>query len=190
MLSNGPLTSPGDLTALTVDVLRILAECIRTGSTSDWRQYWNVDSHGRVTSPRPEERCRDALSSDLEARMRSWGISVHTESKHADDNRSDTLVCYNGWRVPLEAKRSCAEDLWSAIQDQLIAKYCIDPDSGGFGIYVVFWFGNRQECRPKSRDGVQPESAVELEKLLNETLTAPNRQEITVVVVDVANPQR
>ena len=190
VLSNGPPTSPGDLTALTVDVLRSLANSIRNGNTSDWRQYWNVDSHGRARSPKPEGSCRDALSSDLEARMRSWGVSVHTESRHADDNRSDTLVCYNGWRVPLEAKRSCAEDLWSAIQDQLIAKYCIDPDSGGLGIYVVFWFGNRPDCRPKSIDGVQPGSAAKLETLLTETLTAPNRQKIAVVVVDVANPQR
>lgn len=189
VLSNGSPTSPCDLTALTVDVLGTLARNIRTGSTSDWRQYWNVDSYRRVTSPRPEDLCRDALSSDLEAQMRSWGVSVHTESRHANDKRSDILVRSGDFRVSLEVKKSCSRDLWSAMRDQLIEKYCTHPESGGFGIYVVFWFGDSQQCRPTKKEGVPlPESAEELEWLLIDSLPEALRHRIAVVVVDVANP--
>ena len=31
--------------------------------------------------------------------------------------------------------------LWTAVRNQLLAKYARDPSADGFGIYLVIWFG-------------------------------------------------
>ena len=59
------------------------------------------------------------------------------------DRRSDIRVDYNAaFHVPIEIKKNTHSDLWSAMHDQLIRYYCSDPDTDGFGIYLVFWFGS------------------------------------------------
>ena len=58
-LNSGTPANAADLAALLVDRLRELADNIRPGNA--WRQYWNVDSHGRPVDPRPENPCRDTL---------------------------------------------------------------------------------------------------------------------------------
>ena len=47
----------------------------------------------------------------------------------------------------VEIKKSIHRNLWSAIRNQLIAKYTRDPTAGGCGIYLVFWFG-KGLCQP------------------------------------------
>ena len=189
VLANQAPHNARDLAALTTDALRSLAQHIRTGNTSDWRQYWNVDSYGRTLDPRPESSCRDALASDLAAKLRRWDISVQTEVTHVNDTRADIEVSRASFKIPLEVKRSCSRELWSAIQTQLVTRYCVDPDAHGFGLYIVFWFGNAQQCRPARRDDPQPQSAKELEAMLIDTLVDIDRHRISVVVVDVARPQ-
>ena len=44
-LDNGSPANAGDLAALLFDELSEISWKIRDGSTSDWRQYWNVDSY-------------------------------------------------------------------------------------------------------------------------------------------------
>ena len=48
--------------------------------------------------------------------------------------------------MPVEIKKSSSRELWSAIRNQLIAKYTRDPGAAGYGIYLVFWFG-REHCQ-------------------------------------------
>ena len=55
-LDNRRPANPADLAALTVDVLSIWRGDIRHGNTSDWRQYWNVDSHNRRSGPEAGRR--------------------------------------------------------------------------------------------------------------------------------------
>ena len=64
----------GDLVALTVDTLATLSENVRDGSPSDWRQYWNVDSHHHPQEPTPENACCDVLLSDLKLKMVGWAL--------------------------------------------------------------------------------------------------------------------
>ena len=189
VLANRAPFSARDLAALTTDVLNDLAQQVRTGHTSDWRQYWNVDSWGRPIEPKPENSCRDALASDLGLKLRHWNISVHVEAVHANGMRSDILICYEEFKIPIEIKRSCNRQLWDAMPAQLVAKYCIEPDSRGFGMYVVLWFGNVPECRLARKDGYDPHSAEELEACLIDTLSGADRHRVTVLVVDVAMPK-
>ena len=174
-----------DLAAVTFEYLREIAQTIRHGNTSDWRQYWNVAHQ----NPKPENICRDALLSDLRQKLVPLDIDAQQEGHYADDKRSDIRVSYGGFNVPVEIKRSCHRDLWSAIKTQLIAKYTRDPGTDGYGIYLAFWFGDTERCRPTPGEGAPPKSAAEIEKRLRGTLSANEKLKISICVIDVSEPE-
>ncbi len=188
VLANAQPTSAADLAALTEETLRELAEQIRHGNTSDWRSFWNVDQHNRPDRPKPENAGRDIIASTLATMMQRQDISVHTEAVHANDARADIRVSYPGFSIPVEIKRSCHAEIWSALESQLIQKYCAAPDSDGYGIYLVLWYADAPPCRCPKRNGRAVNSASELEKLLVQTISADHKHRISVVVVDVAKP--
>ena len=152
-LDNRSPANAGDLAALVFDELAELSRRIRDGSTSDWRQYWNVDRYNRPTNPKPEDACRDAMLSDLRERLEPRGIDALAEGVYADGNRSDIRVSFVGFNVPVEIKRNCHRDVWTAPRSQLIAKYTREPGAAGHGIYLVFWFGDTEGCRPTKWSG-------------------------------------
>ena len=183
-LNDGAPANPGDLAALLVDRLREIAMRIRTGNTDDWCQYWNEDPYGRPQETKPENSCRKALLSDLRHCFPP-GMDAQPEGQYANDTRSDIRVFYADFNVPIEIKKSNHRDMWSAIRNQLIAKYTRDPATGGYGIYLGFWFG--QERCQLGADG-RPKSAAELEKRLRNTLSPDEARTISVCVIDVAQP--
>ena len=185
-LDNRSPANAGDLSALVLDELNALALKIRDGSTSDWRQHWNVDSYNRPTAPKPEDACRDALLSDLQDRLRRLGIDAEPEGVYAEDNRSDIRVSYGGFNVPVEIKRSCHPDVWTAVRSQLIAKYTRDPETAGYGIYLVLWFGDTEKCRPTKRASWTPETAGDVKLRIQQSLDDREGRFISVCVVDVA----
>ena len=181
-------SNAADLAALTFEYLCEIAQTIRHGNTSDWRQHWNVDSHNRPQYPKPENACRDALLSDLKLKMSPLGVDLQPEGNYADDKRSDIRVFFGVSNVPVEIKKSCHSDLWSAIKSQLIAKYTRDPGTDGYGIYLVFWFGDTEHCRPTPGEGAPPKSAAETEKRLRDMLSPDERFKISICVIDVSEP--
>ena len=186
-LASGAPANVADLVALTLENLNEIARTIRDGNTSDWRQYWNVDHHSRPQNPRPEDACRDALLSDLRSRLMRLGIEVQPEGRYANDKRADIRVSYAGFNVPVEIKRSCHRDLWSAVRSQLIARYTVDPETEGHGIYLVLWFGDTEGCRPTPPETGSPAvSSLELENRLVSTLSADERRKIGIRVIDVS----
>ena len=62
-----------------------------------------------------------------------------------------------------------------------------DSATGGYGIYLVFWFGN--EHMPRAPAGARPASASELRRCLKSTLSDEEARKISVVVVDVTPPR-
>ena len=93
-LSNKKPSNAADLSALTTQVLTDLAKNIRDGNTSDWRQYWDMDTDNKPAKPRIEDFCRDALLSDLKIKLNPLGIDAQPEGRYADDKRSDIRVAY------------------------------------------------------------------------------------------------
>lgn len=184
LLQNRQPANAADLAALTMDLLNELASKIRHGNTSDWRQYWERKSN-RLIKPEHENACRDRLLSDLEQRLTELNIDALAEGNYADEKRADIRVCFSGYNIPIEIKRSCHRDLWTAIRTQLIAKYTRDPGADGNGIYLVFWFGNHEQCRPTPDAGPPPKSAEELKRRLEDSLTDAERRKISVCVIDV-----
>ena len=176
--------NPSDLAALLVDRLQEIATRIRKGNTDDWRQYWNEPS-GQEPTPKHEDHCRDALLSDLRQCLPP-GIDAQPEGQYANDKRADIRVACRDFQVPIEIKKSTHPKLWSAIRKRSwLHSYTIDPATGGYGIYLVLWFG-REGCRPGPAG--RPTSAAELEKRLRETLSPDEARKISVCVIDVARP--
>lgn len=117
------------------------------------------------------------------------GIDVQPEGRYANDRRADIRVSYACFNVPVEIKRSCHRDLWSAVRSQLIARNTVDPGTEGNGIYLVFWFGDTKECRPTPPEMGSPTlSSLELEDRLLSTLSADERRKIVIRVIDVSTP--
>ena len=187
-LDNRSPANAGDLAALVFDELKNLSLKIRDGSTSDWRQYWNVDRYNHPIAPRPEHACRDRVLSDLQERLGRWGIDAEPEGVYAEDKRSDIRVSFAGFNVPVEIKRSCHSEIWTAVRSQLIAKYTRDPGAAGYGIYLVFWFGNTEKCRPTACSGWTPETAGDVRLRIQQSLDDREGRLISVCVVDVSKP--
>ncbi len=183
-LSNSAPANAGDLAALLVDQLDVLACRIRQSNTDDWHQYWNEDSYGRPREPKHEDRCRDALLSRLRGHLPT-GVDAQPEGQYADDNRSDIRVSYGAeFNVPVEIKKDRHPQLWSALRDQLMARYVSDPATGGHGVYLVFWFGD--DKIPSPSRGRRPTGPAELRQRLEEQLTEAERRRIAVRVIDVS----
>ena len=89
-------------------------------------------------------------------------------------------------RHPIEIKKNSHHDLWSAIHKQLIGQYTTDPETAGYGIFVVLWFGARETRKPPN--GKRPDTAEELEKRLAENLTVSRAHKISIIVLDVTKP--
>ena len=184
VLANRRPANAADLAALTLSHLRQISRKIRDGNTSDWRQYWNVDSYNRPLKPKPEDACRDALLSDLQARLSGRHVDAQPEGRYADAKRSDIRVSHGGFNVPVEIKKDCHPDLWGAIRTQLTARYTRDPGAGGYGIYLVFWFGAGRCPPPES--GTVPRHPAVLEERLQAALSVDEASLISICVIDVS----
>ena len=182
-LNNGAPANAADLAALVVRILEKLVKRIRANDTQDWRQYWNEGARGRAQSPKIEEHCRDALLSDLQHEL-PVGVIAQPEVEFANNRRADIGVSYGGFRVPVEIKKSQDPQLWSALRNQLIQRYVSSPITGGHGIYLVFWFGERDIPAPPQ--GRRPANPEELRQRLEAPLSEAERRRISVCVVDVS----
>lgn len=184
-LGRGRPANACDLSALVVDKIEETARHIRTANCNEWRQYWNEDGRGKPIEPKAETSCRDAL---LAALRRSLSGLAHSdpEGQQVNQARADLVITSGNFKIPVEAKKNSHPHLWSAINDQLIPKYTLDPATGGYGIYLVFWFGvEHQRKRP---DGVQPATPQELAALLRESLNEDRGRKISICVVDFSRP--
>ena len=184
-LSGRSPSGPADLAALATGLLRMIGRRIRTTSTDDWRQYWNDNDHHRPDRPKHENYCRDALLSDLRNEL-PRATDAEPEGEYAGDRRADIRVACDGFQVPVEVKKNTHRDMWSAMRKQLIEHYTADPATGGYGIYVVFWFGAKLTQLPPV--GKRPANPEDLEKRLLDTLAAEERRKVSVCVIDVSPP--
>ncbi|WP_420446887.1 hypothetical protein [Candidatus Poriferisodalis sp.] len=188
LLRDGPPANVADLHALLCDHLTGLDTYIRGDNSDPWRDFWEDERSQRPSTPRHEETCRDVLLRMLRSRLPD-GVDAQPEGQYAADRRADVRVSFKNYNVPVEIKKNSHQDLWTAIEEQLIAKYTIDPDTGGHGIYLVLWFGSDIDgYRGHPTDGDRPGTPGELACRLNESLSHEQRRRIGVVVLDVTKP--
>ena len=107
---------------------------------------------------------------------------------YANDKRADirVSVSYGGFQVPVEVKKNTHRDLWRAMRDQLMARYTKAPETEGYGIYLVFWFGKEHTQPPPC--GKRPADVEDLKERLERTLSADEGRKISVCVIDVSRP--
>ena len=186
-LKGGTPANPGDLAALVMDRLNTIADQISTNNANYWRPYWNEDKDQKPTNPKHENSCRDALVLGL----RQHFPDADPEVQYVNNKRADIRIVYRDFQVPVEIKKNSHSDLWSALRNQLIAQYTIAPETDGYGIYLVFWFGETDGHRtPPPPSGNRPVNAEELEERLKEEamLSPDEARKISVCVIDVSKP--
>ena len=189
-LEGGPPGNAGDLAALVAGRLRQLARQVRDGSTDAWMLYWHTEEDPtgrRVTRPKPENACRKVLVYGLEPLLGPHDVTASQDEQVAEEKHPDIMARYHSHAVAIEIKKTDSPDLWTAATDQLRERYCRDPGSDGYGIYLVLWFGADHLKRPPPR-GRRPESPAELRDLLVDQLAPQERRKIRVIVIDVSAP--
>ena len=182
-LENAAPANPADLTALVADRLELLGREIRYGGTDDWRPFWNGDDYGHPIRPKREESCCKALLRALKSKLPK-GVDAQREAVYTRGNKSDIRVFFHGHAIPVEIKKDYNTKLWRAVANQLVPKYNTAPESSGFGIFLVLWFG--QGKTPVPLTGRRPKTPEELCARLEEHLTEPYRHKISVIVIDVS----
>lgn len=184
--SNQAPANAADLAALLVDRLSEIAERFQTENTDEWRKYWNEDSHGQPDEPKHENSCRDILLSDLRGFLPE-GLDAQPEGQYVNDKRTDIRVSYEGFHVPIEIKKNGNRGLLSSLKSQLIDLYTRDPATGGYGIYLVLWFGKKYSNPLPS--GMQSRDFKELKQSIESVLSEDESRKISVCVIDVSTDE-
>ena len=189
ILFGGPPANLNDMQAIVMDKLEELSSDIRGGNTNKWKQFWRLAPKGKLDRPKIENDCRDNLIGWLAPEMEAIGVSIEPEAAAADEKRVDIrLTKFKLGTLPIEVKRDDHDELWTAMNDQLVARYANDPKTEGYGIFLVLWFGDKGNgCKkaPKYMGIETPKTAKELQVALEANV--PNRL-IRVCVIDVSKP--
>lgn len=184
-LRQGPPVNAADLQTVVAHHLRTLGEELRHGPTDGYKTFWNVDSHGKPTTPRPENDCRDRILDRLRPELSKLGINAEPEGHYAQDKRADIKALCVSMNLPVEIKRHYHKDLWTAPLNQLKKLYSRDPGTGDRGIYLVLWFGLDFKGLPKLPSGITlPTRPADLETALRELLPEAERVLLETIVLD------
>jgi predicted NACHT family NTPase len=187
-LANRAPATVADLHALLVAHWRDLAHRVARENTDLFKQFWNIDGNAKPTAPRPEEACRDDVINMLRPVLLPLSITIEPESHLVADKRADISVAMPNRKVLCELKRDYHDKVWTALMEQLERFYAHDPEAKGFGVYVVFWFGDKRPTQiPAPPNGTErPKTAVEMEAMLQSLLSDEMRKRLTVIVLDVS----
>ena len=155
------------------------------GSDTNMREaYWND-----AGKPRNEECCRDRLIEHVSGPLPE-SIRFGPEARMPDRKRADIALTRNAMKLPVEIKGQWAPNVWNAVNDQLDAKYAVDWQADGRGVYIVLWFGNVPgKNLPQHPDELpRPETPGELERMLKDRLPEARRSSIDIFVIDLSRP--
>lgn len=190
LLAGGAPISMKDFQVLTVDILDDLAVDIRGGNDNKWKSFWTHAGRGALDKPKIENDSRDAMLPWMRAQLSTRSITIEPEGAAADQKRVDIRLTSAGTgTLPIEVKRDDNDELWTAMQDQLLERYTNDPITGGYGIYLVIWHGrDGNGCKSPPRElGIdKPTTATELWAALDTIKPDPC---FVVRVIDVSKPQ-
>lgn len=187
-LANAKPANIADLHALVLAHLNDFATRVGTANVDMYKRFWNEDQWGRVESPKTEESCRDYLVERLRESTRSQQITVEPEGHMAKDKRADVVATLPGMKVVVELKRDIHDEVWTAIETQLERFYTRDPEAQGFGIYGVFWFGEKRRGKISAppKPLTMPQSASEMQQQLSSLVPIARRGKIAVIVIDLS----
>ncbi|MCY4555688.1 MAG: hypothetical protein OXF79_04775, partial [Chloroflexi bacterium] len=153
-----------DMRAWFADRLEEFRERIRGSDTNMREAYWNDTG-----KPRNEEYCRDRLIEHVSGPLPE-SIRLGPETRMPARTRADIVLARNAMKLPVEIKGQWEEKVWNAVNDQLDAKYTVDWQADGRGVYIVLWFGNvPRKNLPKHPDDLpRPKTPGELARMLRD----------------------
>ena len=176
--------SVDDMRAWFADRLQEFRNRVRGSDTNMREAYWKDTSE-----PRNEEYCRDRLIEHVSGPLPE-SIRFGPEARMPGRKRADIAVTRNAIKLPIEIKGQWERNVWNAVNDQLDAKYTVDRQADGRGVYIVLWFGNiPHKNLPKHPDGLpRPKTPGELERILKDRLPEARRSSIDIFVIDLSRP--
>ncbi|GAA3685961.1 NACHT domain-containing protein [Acetobacter lovaniensis] len=183
---NGGLPSTiDDMRAFFGDRIIALDDQMHSTATDMWEAYWNG------AEPREENFCRNRLIEHISGQLPD-AIRFVPEMHMPQQKRADIAVILGDISLPVEIKRQCHRELWTAPVEQLAARYLCDWHAKGRGAYIVLWFGNVPgKNLPAHPDGLQqPVTPDDLSAMLIDRLPEALRDVIDVYVVDVSSPAK
>lgn len=189
LLAGGAPANMKDFQGLAVDILDDIAAEVRGDNTNMWKSFWTHAGKGKLDRPEIENDSRDVLLRWIRPHLTPRGITSEPEGAAADLKQVDIRLTSAGTgTLPIEVKCDSNDELWTAMRDQLLERYTNDPNSGGYGIYLVIWHGKRGDgCKspPKELGIDNPTTAMELQAALEAIKPDPR---FVVRVIDVSKP--
>ncbi|TSH78702.1 hypothetical protein [Pantoea sp. paga] len=188
-LQNQQPANAADLHALLCEHISHAAMEIRHANTDIWKFFWNEGSYGAVDTPRSENSGTDTLITLLTPRLQALNVRLEPEMHMARDKRADIGASFaDHLKILIEVKRHYHSEVWTAAENQLQKLYAPDPQSDGYGILLVFWFGEKcktpMPLHPLKR--IRPGTAFEMERWLNDAIAPEVRPRIKCFVLDVS----
>ena len=165
------------------DRINELRKRIRGSNTNMWRAYWKESDQ-----PQDENYCRDRMIEHFPNNFPE-SIRLEREASAPNETRMDIALICNQIKLPIEIKGQWNKDVWDAPMDQLAAKYAVDYQAEGCGVYIVLWFGDKvnknKKLKPHPDKLDRPETPEEFEQMLKDRLPEAKRFLIDVYVVDL-----
>ncbi|HIM30561.1 MAG TPA: hypothetical protein EYG57_13570 [Planctomycetes bacterium] len=179
---------PLSLADLQQEILALLDQAeamIKSDDIDSWRGFFKSD----LATPKEEEDCSDALIGIL--RQLTSKVRFKPENHLGNDREGDIECTAGKLYIPIEAKGQWHRDLWSAADKQLREQQAVDHRAQGFGILLVYWFGDataskRLRAPPRSLGLAKPLSPHELEEDLSRSSTAVRSGRIRIKVMDLS----
>lgn len=176
------------LHAVTIYHLKTIQIEIRQNNVNRWKDCWNEEG-GKITTQKREDSCQRLLIELLRnAFNQSAAIDIQPEGHLVAASRTDIVLSLSpNVKLFIELKCDTHPELWKACKEQLEINIQA-PETNGYGIYVVFWFGEQRKAKiPSPPEGiVMPNSAAELERSLNFLIDEDKKEKITAIVIDVS----
>ena len=106
----------------------------------------------------------------------------------AHDKRADIVVSSSTLKCVIELKRDYHAKVWTAATTQLEQLYSRDLEASEYGIYGVFWYGEKRGTAiPKPPGGHErPTTSSDMQRILEATLPQQLQHKIKIIVFDVS----
>ncbi|MDO8415145.1 MAG: hypothetical protein Q7S87_02915 [Agitococcus sp.] len=181
--------SIADLYYLICDQLSVLKSEIKHSNTNTYESFWKAYEEETEI----ENYCRNRIIELLQPKLTPLDIRLEPETQASAEKRIDITAIYKAKMIlPLELKRDSHSSLWTAWQNQLDRLYTTMPEANGYGIYLIFWFGEAHKSKKLTappKGITKPKTANELEQALQQLITNANKDHrLKVFVIDVEAP--
>lgn len=182
LLDRNMVATVEGLRQLVIDELQIYQDDIRGGEFNPVKRFY---ANGQRLD---EPACTEIIAERLKQCLQGQNITVTLEHHLKAAKRSDFTVAkiIDGKRRMLvtEVKGQWHRELYSAAVEQLYTRYAIHPDAEQQGVYLVIWFGSKEEIAGLRNHGIA--SADALKNSIEAKLPQELKGRIDVFVLDVS----